>query len=127
LSSGSLAALGPQLTHCDHISIADQDQRRKLHSPILSSRHAGAPRCGSREAIVKEVRHKFITMKEAGLHPSVTAPPNTLVSKIIECTKPALIDGRIDIVAWFAQWLCKWSFFAFPDEDIKDKALDLAR
>jgi hypothetical protein len=36
-------------------------------------------------------------------------------------------EDHIDIVAWFAQWLCKWSFFAFPDADMRDAALDLAR
>jgi transposase-like protein len=81
----------------------------------------------AREAIVKEVRHKFLGMTQAGLHPSVTAPHDTRVSEIIKRTKPpALTDGRIDIVAWFAQWLCRWAFFAFPDEDIRDNALDLA-
>ena len=75
--------------------------------------------------IVEEVWRKFRIMKEAGKRPSVAAPLNTLVSKIIELTKPAL-DDRIDITAWFAQWLCKWSFFAFPDQDMRDAALDLA-
>ena len=73
------------------------------------------------------MRHKFITMKEAGLHPSALTPPATPVSRIIERTRPpTLVDDRIDIVAWFAQWLYKWSFIAFPDEDIRDNALDLA-
>ena len=81
----------------------------------------------ARKAIVKEVQHKFLGLKEAGLQPSVTAPHDTPVARIIKCTKPpALTDGRIDIVAWFAQWLCKWSFSAFPDEEIRDNALDLA-
>jgi hypothetical protein len=81
----------------------------------------------AREAIVKEVRHKFLAMKDAGLHPSVTAPPGTPIFRIIERTKPpALTDDSIDIVAWLAQWLCRWSFFAFPDKDIRDAALDLA-
>jgi transposase-like protein len=71
----------------------------------------------ARKMIVKEVRHKFITVKEAGLHPSVTAPHDSPVSEIIKRAKPpALADGHIDIVARFAQWLCRWSFFAFPNE-----------
>jgi hypothetical protein len=95
--------------------ICDWLLQTKLHGP-------------SREAIVKEVRHGFLGMTQAGLHPSAIASPGTPVFQIIERTKPrALTDDRIDIVAWFAQWLCKWSFFAFPDEDIRDKALDLAR
>ena len=81
----------------------------------------------AREAIVKEVRHKFITMKEAGLHQTAVAPPGMPVFQIIRRTKPpALTDGSVDIVAWFAQWLCRWSFFAFPDEDIRDNGLSLA-
>jgi AraC-like DNA-binding protein len=82
----------------------------------------------AREAIVKEVQHKFLAMKEAGFHPSVAPHSDTPASKIIERAKPpALTDDSIDIVAWFAQWLCTWSFFAFPDEDIRETALDLAR
>jgi hypothetical protein len=78
--------------------------------------------------IVKEVQREFLAMKEAGLHPSVVASSDMPTSQIIERTKPpALIDDSIDIVAWFAQWLCKWSFFAFPDEGIRGTALDLAR
>jgi hypothetical protein len=82
----------------------------------------------AREMIVKEVQREFLAMKEAGLHPSVVASSDMPTSQIIERTKPpALIDDSIDIVAWFAQWLCKWSFFAFPDEGIRGTALDLAR
>ena len=82
----------------------------------------------AREMIVKEVQREFLAMKEAGLRPSVAAPYDMPTSQIILRTKPpALTDNRIDIVAWFAQWLCRWSFFAFPDEDIRDTALDLAR
>jgi len=76
--------------------------------------------------IVDEVQRKFRNMKEAGLQPSAIALPGMPVSQIIKRAKPpALTDGRIDIVAWFAQWLCKWSFFAFPDEDVRDAALHL--
>ena len=69
----------------------------------------------AREAIVREVRHTFITMKEADLLPPVAAPPGTPVSQMIRRTRPDLIDSRVDFVAWFAQWLTRWSFFAFPD------------
>ena len=78
-----------------------------------------------REMIVKEVQRKFRTMKEARLHPSVVALTEALVSQIIKRVKPHA-DDSIDIVAWFAQWLCKWSFFAFPDENVRAAALDLA-
>jgi hypothetical protein len=79
----------------------------------------------AREMIVKEVQREFRNMKEAGRHPSAVASPGTLLSQIIERTKPPA-DHRIDIVAWFAHWLCRWTLFAFPDEDIRDTALVFA-
>jgi len=78
-----------------------------------------------REMIVKEAQRKFLAMKEARLLPSLAAPHDTPVSQIIKRAKPPA-DDTIDIVAWFAQWLCKWSFFAFPDENVRAAALDLA-
>jgi hypothetical protein len=80
----------------------------------------------ARGMIVKEVQHKFRMMKETGLHPSAVAPRGTPVSKIIGRTEPPAFDDSIDIVAWFAQWLCKWSFLAFPDEDVRDNSLSFA-
>jgi hypothetical protein len=75
--------------------------------------------------IVKEVQRKFRIMKEAGLHPSAVAPPGTPVSRIIERTKPpALTDDSIDIISWYARWLCNWVLYAFPDED-EGKRFDL--
>lgn len=41
--------------------------------------------------------------------------------------KPPAFDDSIDIVAWFARWLRKWSLNAFPDEAIRDAALEMAR
>ena len=81
----------------------------------------------AREMIVKEVKRNFLMLKEAGLHPSVAAPSDKHASQIIEQTKPpALTDDRIDMIAWFARWLCRWSIFAFPNEDVRDNALGLA-
>jgi hypothetical protein len=106
----------------------DRDREIRVAADLLCDWLLQTQLCGSaREAIVKEVRHKFTTMKEAGLLPPVAAHPNTLVSRIIERTKPAQIDGTVDIVAWFAQWLCSWTLFAFPDEDIRDNGLSLAQ
>jgi hypothetical protein len=80
----------------------------------------------SRETIVQEVQRKFRMWKEAGLHPSAVAPPGTPVSRIIGRTKPPSFDSSIDIVAWFAQWLCRWSLNAFPNENVRDSSLSLA-
>ena len=79
------------------------------------------------EMIVKEAQREFRILKDAGLHPSAIAPPGMPVSQMIRFTKPAPItDDRIDVVAWFAQWLCKWSLFAFPDEAVRNRSLSLA-
>ncbi len=81
----------------------------------------------ARQMIVKEVQRKFLFMKEAGLHPSVAAPPAMPAFQIIERTQPPALKGNsIDIIGWFAQWLTQWSFFAFPNEDVRDNALGLA-
>jgi hypothetical protein len=80
----------------------------------------------ARVMIVKEAQREFLTMKEAGFRPSLAAPSGMPTSQIIERVKPPT-DNRIDIVGWFAQWLCRWPFFAFPDEGLRDTALDLAR
>ena len=73
------------------------------------------------------MQRKFLMMKEAGLHPPAVAPPGMIVSQIIARTKPpAFTDDSIHIVAWFAQWLCRWSFYAFLDEEIRDAGLSLA-
>jgi hypothetical protein len=77
--------------------------------------------------IVKEVQRKFLLMKDAGLHSSAVAPPDTPIHQIIRLTKPpAMTDDRIDVVSWLADWLCKWCFFAFPDEDVRNCGLSLA-
>jgi hypothetical protein len=79
------------------------------------------------EMIVNEVRRKLHGMAQAGLHPTRVAPPDTPIDEIIEQTRPpAIKDDCIDVTGWYAQWLIRWTFFAFPDEDIRDNALDLA-
>lgn len=106
----------------------DRDQEIRIAADLISDWLLQTDLFGpAREMIVKEVQRKFRMMKEAGLHPSAAPHSGTPVSKIIERAKPPAFDDSIDIVAWFAQWLSKWSFFAFPDEETRDAALDLAK
>jgi hypothetical protein len=65
-------------------------------------------------------------MWDAGYQPLVPAHSYTPAAKIIERAKPPALSGDIDIIAWFAQWLWKWSFYAFPNEDVRDSGLSLA-
>jgi hypothetical protein len=30
------------------------------------------------------------------------------------------------VVNWYALWLYRWTFFAFPDSAVRDEALDIA-
>ena len=78
--------------------------------------------------IVKEAQREFRLMRETEFRPPFVVRPNTPVSEIIKQTEPPeLVDDRTDIVAWFAQWLCRWSLFAFPDDAVRDAALEMAR
>ena len=93
-------------------------------SKWLLETQLNGPNC---EMIVDEVRREF-AMREADkslpLPPTVSLP----VAEIIRRSRPPELteDNKIDIVGWFAQWLCRWSFFAFSDEEIRDNALDIA-
>jgi hypothetical protein len=92
-----------------------------LISNWLNQTELNGPAC---EAIVNEVRWEFAVREGSGALPA----PSTVslpFDEIIRRSKPAE-DPEIDIVAWFAQWLCRWTFFAFSNPDIRDQALDLA-
>jgi hypothetical protein len=93
----------------------------QLISNWLNQTELYGPAC---EDIVNEVRWEFAAREAGGARP---APPkvNVALDEIIRRSKPAE-DPEIDIVAWYAQWLCGWTFFAFSNPDIRDQALDLA-
>jgi AraC-like DNA-binding protein len=122
------ANAGLQPTKHHETFTIDRDREIRIAADMICNWLLQTPLFGpAREMIIKEVQREFRVMKEAGLHPSDAVPPRTPVSQIIQRTKPpALTDDSIDIVAWFAQWLSKWSFFAFPDKDTRDNALDSA-
>jgi hypothetical protein len=96
-------------------------QAAQLISNWLNQTELYGPAC---EDIVNEVRWEFAAREAGGTLP---APPkvNVALDEIIRRSKPAE-DPEIDIVAWYAQWLCGWTFFAFSNPDIRDQALDLA-
>lgn len=77
------------------------------------------------EMIVDEVRRQ-LAMQDAVRSLPATSQTITLpVDKIIRhCKPPELADDSIDIVAWYAAWLCRWALYAFPDADVRDQALD---
>jgi len=47
--------------------------------------------------------------------------------QIIERSQPKrAIDDNADPINWYHEWLCRWAFFAFPDPEVRDTALDKA-
>lgn len=79
------------------------------------------------EQIVEEVRREFGQRGQDGnlpAHPLQKLPP---LQTLIERSRPkGPIPNDASSVSWYAQWLCRWTFFAFPDSVVRDKALDLA-
>jgi len=109
--------------HREDLNLKRERQTLKAADRIskwLLETHIIGPDC---EKIVNEVRREF-AMREADrslpTQPTISLP----IAEIIRRSRPAP-DESIDIAGWYAQWLCRWSFFAFP-EDIRDNALDLA-
>jgi hypothetical protein len=99
------------------LKAADQISKWLLQTQL------NGPNC---EMIVNEVRREFAMRKQDGSLPAPTTVRLPLAEIIRRSRPPELTDDSIDIVSWFAQWLLDWSFFAFPDQDIRDNALDLA-
>ena len=105
----------------------DRDREIRRAADLINDWLLQVPLFGpARKMILEEAQRKFRMMREAGLRPSAVAPPGTTVSQIISRSRPAPFTDDIDIIAWFAKWLCKWSFYAFPDEEIRDGGLRLA-
>jgi transposase-like protein len=61
--------------HHRETSALDRDRETRIATDLICNWLLTTQLYGpAREAIVKEVRHKFLGMTQAGLHPSVTAP-----------------------------------------------------
>jgi hypothetical protein len=105
---------------------ADRQQERqrqiaeaaKLISNWLNQTELNGPAC---VVMIDEVRWVFAAREAVGALPAPVTV-NLPLDEIIRRSKPAE-DPEIDIVAWFAQWLCRWTFFAFSNPDIRDQAL----
>jgi hypothetical protein len=48
------------------------------------------------------------------------------VAEIIERMRPAPIGADALEVAWYADWLARWTHFAFHDPVVRDRALSIA-
>lgn len=39
---------------------------------------------------------------------------------------PAIVNAEIGEISWYADWLARWSFYAFRDGLVRDMALNIA-
>lgn len=78
------------------------------------------------ENIINETRWILHGAELNGTLPKGPFPrPETPMTEIIQRCKPNP-DPQDFEVAWYARWLAIWSYYAFPDSIIRDRALDLA-
>ena len=81
-----------------------------------------------RERVIEETRSILFSNKQSGTLPkSASLAPGTPVDFIIERTRPPWsLNPDTESAGWYADWLARWVFFAFPDEVVRDRALNIA-
>jgi len=76
------------------------------------------------EQIVEEVRREFAQREQDGTLPP---PPGrhrlSLEKLVLRCRPKTTVPDNADSVSWYAEWLCRWTFCAFPDAFVRDEAL----
>jgi len=79
------------------------------------------------EQIIEEVRREFADRDFFLNLPSAPKAHEIPINTIIERSQPKrAIDDNADPINWYHEWLCRWAFFAFPDPEVRDTALDKA-
>jgi hypothetical protein len=92
-----------------------------LISSWLRTTNLHGPSC---EMILNEVRRELAERTDT--LPSRPASIGLPVDEILRRSKPPAFNDDIDITAWYAQWLFRWSFYAFPNYETQSEALDIA-
>ncbi|MDR3411086.1 MAG: hypothetical protein P4L87_09125 [Formivibrio sp.] len=79
------------------------------------------------EAIADEARRKMAAAEYFETLPASKAPLGTSLAEIIQRLRPPeSINSDVGSVDWYADWLTRWAYFAWPDSSVRDKALGLA-
>ncbi len=80
------------------------------------------------ENIVDEARRILAGAERCDRLLQCPRPPSSMpLEEIIRLLKPpASIHPDPHSVGWYAAWLARWDFFAFPDSLVRDRALSLA-
>jgi hypothetical protein len=122
---------------------ADKMQRAEQHIATLEIRRAESARQGADqicnwilkekiygpdgERIIEEVRHEFDLREMDCSLPALPDHAALSLKELIQRSKPKRpLDGNAALVSWYAEWLCRWSFFAYEDPDVRDSALEQA-
>ena len=79
------------------------------------------------EQTIEEVRREFAQREQGGNLPSPPPKHNLSLQELIQRSRPKTpLPNGASSVSWYAGWLFRWTFFAFPDSFVRDKALDAA-
>ena len=79
------------------------------------------------EQILEEVRREFADRELDGSLPPCPRRAEIPLHTIILRSKPNRpIDDNAASIRWYHEWLFRWTYHAFPDQVIRDTALDLA-
>jgi len=113
--------------HREEVALERERAARQAANKIknwLAGHSLHAPSC---ERVIEDVRWDY------ALHDSrKDLPPSP---KNLEIALPDLIDrcrpvfprgDNAEDLNWYRDWLCRWTYYAFPDPYIRDTALDIA-
>jgi hypothetical protein len=78
------------------------------------------------ESMIDDVRREFAVREWSGDFPPYPAPAELPLPKLIEHYKPSRPSDDSAINFWYAEWLCRWTYYAFRDPIVRDRALELA-
>jgi hypothetical protein len=80
------------------------------------------------EAIVEEARRILAEAERDGKLPKAPSPREDMpLEEIIRrCRPPEFVNADVGYVGWYADWLARWAFFAFPSSVIRHQTLNLA-
>jgi hypothetical protein len=80
------------------------------------------------ENIIDETRRILYEAEQNGTLPKCALPATgTPFDSIIERMRPPKsVNPDTESVGWYADWLARWTVFAFPDSIVRDRALNLA-
>ena len=82
----------------------------------------------SGERVVDDARRKLAAAEFVGTLPLSPPPaPEIPVTEVIRRMRPpACVNVDVDSDSWYADWLARWAFYAFPDSAVRDTALNIA-